>query len=87
MAFLDFMKERNASQQQSVAQTKQQESPAQRSVASLPDNVKAEAVEAARPAAELMNQATTPRTDNAQPSQQNTPNNAPARGRSLGMER
>lgn len=84
MAFLDFTKERSASQQQSVAQT--QESPAQRSVASLPDNVKAEAVEAARPAAELMKQATTPRTE-SQPSMQNTPDNTQARERSLSMER
>lgn len=52
-----------------------------------PDNVKAEAVEAARPAAELMNQATTPRTGDAQPSMQNTPDNTQTRGRSLSMER
>ena len=88
MAFLDFMKNRNAAPQQpdSQSQTQQQE-PAQRSVASLPDNVKAEAVEAARPAAELMNRATTPRTGESQPSMQNTPQNAPGQGRSLGMER
>jgi hypothetical protein len=87
MALLDFMKERNAPQQHAAAPSQQAESPTQRSVASLPDSVKAEAVEAARPAAELMNKATTPRTDNAQPSVQNTPDNSPARGRSLGMER
>jgi len=93
MALLDFIKDRNASQQQSAsqqpsaAQTQQQDSPAQRSVASLPDHVKAEAVEAARPAAELMNQATTPRTGDAQPSMQNTPDNKPSRGRGLSMER
>lgn len=87
MAFLDFMKERNASQQPSVAQSQQPEAPAQRSVESLPGNVKAEAVEAARPAAEIMDKATTPRTGEAQPSIQNTPDNSPARGRSLGMER
>ena len=88
MAFLDFMKNRNAAPQQpdSQSQTQQQE-PAQRSVASLPDNVKAEAVEAARPAAELMNRATTPRTGESQPSMQNTPQNTPGQGRSLGMER
>ncbi len=88
MALLDFVKERNASQQPSVnqSQQQQQDSPAQRSVQSLPDNVKAEAVEAARPAAELMNKATTPRTE-SQPSVQNTPDNTQARGRSLSMER
>jgi hypothetical protein len=85
MAFLDFIKDRNAGPQQSVAQTQQQESPAQRSVASLPDNVKAEAVEAARPAAELMDKASTPRTSQSQPQVQDTPN--ASRGRSLGMER
>jgi hypothetical protein len=86
MALLDFMKERNAPQQPAASQSQQQESPAQRSVQSLPDNVKAEAVEAARPAAELMSKATTPRTE-SQPSRQNTPDNTPARGRSLSMER
>jgi hypothetical protein len=85
MAFLDFMKERNAEPQQPAAQTQQQQEPAQRSVASLPDNVKAEAVEAARPAAELMNKATTPRTSQSQPQVQDTP--SPERGRGLGMER
>lgn len=85
MALLDFMKDRNASQQQSVAQNQQQEAPSQRSVESLPGNVKAEAVEAARPAAELMDKATTPRTGESQPSMQNTP--SPSRGRGLSMER
>ena len=89
MAFLDFISNRNAGQQQSAAQTQQQQEPAQRQVASLPDNVKAEAVEAGRPAADLMNRATTPRSgeSQAQPSVQNTPQNSPAQGRSLGMER
>ena len=89
MAFLDFMKNRDAAPQQPASQTQpqQQQEPAQRSVASLPDNVKAEAVEAARPAAELMNRATTPRTGESQPSMQNTPQNTPGQGRSLGMER
>jgi hypothetical protein len=86
MALLDFIKDRNATPQQSVAQTQQPEQ-GQRSVESLPANVKAEAVEAARPAAEIMDRATTPRDSQAQPSMQNTPNNAPAQGRSLGMER
>jgi len=91
MAFLDFIKNRGAapeqSQQPSVAQTQQQEAPAGRSVESLPGNAKAEAVEAARPAAELMDKATTPRTGESQPAMQNTPDNSPARGRSLSMER
>jgi hypothetical protein len=82
MALLDFIKNRNAPQQQPAPQAPQPE-PAQRSVESLPDHVKAQAVEAARPAAELMERATTPRS---------TPPQAPApdgraRGRSLGMER
>jgi hypothetical protein len=83
MALLDFMKDRNAGQQQSVAASQQQESPAQRSVESLPANVKAQAVEAARPAAELMDKATTPRESPSQPQVQDTP----SRGRGLGMER
>lgn len=92
MALLDFIKDRNASQQQAASQQpsaaqSQQESPAQRSVASLPDNVKAQAVEAARPAAELMDKATTPRTGESQPTMQNTPDNTQTRGRSLSMER
>lgn len=87
MALLDFMNRQNASQQQSAPQSQQQESPAQRSVQSLPDNVKAEAVEAARPAAQLMDKATTPRTGESQPSVQNTPDNTQTRGRSLSMER
>lgn len=89
MALLDFINNRNAGQQQSAAQTQQQQEAPQRSVQSLPDNVKAQAVEAARPAADLMSKATTPRTgeSQSQPSMQNTPQNSPAQGRSLGMER
>lgn len=91
MAFLDFLKNRDAAAQQPASQnqTQQQQEAPQRSVQSLPDNVKAEAVEAARPAADIMNRATTPRTgeSQAQPSMQNTPQNSPERGRSLGMER
>ena len=83
MALLDFIKDRNAGQQQSVAASQQQESPAQRSVESLPDNVKAQAVEAARPAADLMDKATTPRSGQPTPTVQDTP----SRGRGLGMER
>jgi hypothetical protein len=89
MAFLDFIRNRDAAPQQSAAQTQQQQEAPQRSVQSLPDNVKAEAVEAARPAADIMNRATTPRTGESQtqPSVQNTPDNSQGRGRSLGMER
>ena len=85
MALLDFVKDHNAGPQPSVAQNQQPEAPAQRSVESLPANVKAEAVEAARPAAELMEKASTPRTSQSQPQVQDTPN--PSRGRGLGMER
>ena len=87
MAFLDFIKNRNdAAPQQPAAQSQpKSEAPAQRSVESLPSNVKSQAVEAARPAAELMDKATASRTAPAQPSQQDTP--SPARGRSLSMER
>ena len=62
MAILDFIKNRNASQQQPVAQTTQPQPAPQPTVESLPAHVKAQAVEAARPAAELMEKATTPRT-------------------------
>jgi hypothetical protein len=83
MAFLDFINHRNTPQQPSVAQTPQPEVPVSRSVESLPANVKAQSVEAARPAAELMNQATMAKDVNSQPS----PPHTPARGRSLGRER
>ena len=82
MAFLDFINNRNTSQRPSVAQTPQPET-ASRSVESLPAHVKAQAVEAARPAAELMNQATTPNNAPAQPQVPQEMN----RGRSRGMER
>jgi hypothetical protein len=80
VAFLDFIKNHNAPQQQSVAQSPQ---PAAPSVESLQANVKAQAVDAARPVAELLERATTPRTAPVEP----TPSNSPARGRSLGMVR
>jgi hypothetical protein len=83
MAFLDFIKNRTTPQQPSVAQAPQREVPISRSVESLPSNVKAQAVEAARPAAELMDKATMSKDVNSQPS----PPHTPARGRSLGMER
>lgn len=88
MALLDFLKNRNASQQQApVAQTPQQSAPRPepiRPVENLPADVKANAVEAARPAAQLMDKATKPSSAPVQP--QATPN-AIARGRSLSMER
>jgi hypothetical protein len=80
MAFLDFIRDRNAAPQTSVVPTPQAPAP---SVQSLPDNVKAQTVETARPAAELMEEATTPRR--AAPPPQ-TPNDH-GRGRSLGTER
>lgn len=88
MSFLDFIKNRNAPQQQSpVAQTPQQSTPQPQpapTVESLSAQVKAQAVEAARPAAEIMDRATKPSSAPVQP--QATPN-ALARGRSLGVER
>jgi hypothetical protein len=86
MAFLDFIRNHNAVLQQSVAQTPQPQEPAQRAVESLPDYVKAQAVEAARPAAELMEKATQHRSSASAPSQL-PPSNVPARGRALGWER
>ena len=82
MAFLDFIKNRNAPAQPPVAQSPQPEP--SRSVESLPEKVKAQAVEKSRPAAELMEKATTPRNDQAAP--EPTPNTQ-GRGRSLSMER
>lgn len=70
MAYLDWIKNH-----QSAA-------PAQ-SVQNLPDNVKAQAVEAARPAAQTMDKGAQAKDAPVQP--QSTP--PPSRGRSLGMER
>ena len=83
MAFLDFINNRNTPQSPTAAQTPQPEVPVSRSVESLPANVKAQAVEAARPAAELMDKATMAKEVNSQPS----PPHSPGRGRSLGRER
>jgi hypothetical protein len=83
MALLDFIKNRNASPQPPVAQTPQPQTPPAPSVESLPANVKAQAVEAARPAATLMDKATTPSPTPPRPPAPTQP----ARGRSLGMER
>ena len=68
MAYLDWIKEHQA--------------PA-RSVESLPDNVKAQAVEAARPAAQTMDKGSQPKDAPVQP--QSTP--PPSRGRAPGVER
>jgi len=53
------------------------------SVQNLPENVKAQAVEAAKPIAEMAGNGAVPQDAPVQP--QSTP--SPARGRSLGLER
>lgn len=83
MAFLDFITNRNASPQQSVAPKPQPEASAARSIESLPETVKAAAVEAARPTAEMAGKGAVPQDAPVQP--QATP--TPGRGRALGMER
>jgi hypothetical protein len=81
MPFLDWISNRNAAPQQAVAQSPQPQPAPQPSVESLPDHAKAQAVEAARPVARLMEETTTPKPTPPTPS-------APrARSRSLGMER
>jgi hypothetical protein len=86
MALLDFIRNRNASPQQPVAQTSQPQAAPSPTVESLPAHVKAQAVEAARPAAELMEKATQHRNSANAPAQAPA-SNSPARGRGLGMER
>lgn len=83
MAFLDFIANRNAAPQQPVTPMPQPQTLPVPPVASLPDPVKAQAVEAARPAAVLIEKATTPRTAPAQPQV----GGGPGRSRALGMER
>jgi hypothetical protein len=86
MAFLDFIKNRNAAPQPPVAPAQQPQIQTTPSVESLSEKVKAQAVEAARPAAQLMDKASKPSSAPVQP--QATPNaNAVARGRSLSVER
>ena len=75
MALLDFVRNRGAAAQQSVAPAPQPQTPPTPTVASLPDHVKAQAVEAARPAAELMDKATQHQNASSAPSQA-TPSNA-----------
>lgn len=84
MAFLDFIKNRNAGPQQSVAPAPQPEIQTSRSVESLPANVKAQAVETAKPAAETMGRGSQAQEPPAAPS---APSAVPTRGRSLGWER
>jgi hypothetical protein len=69
MAFLDFITNRNT--------------PPSPSIERLPADVKAAAVEAARPIAEIAGKGAVPQDAPVQP--QATP--APGRGRSLGLER
>ena len=84
MAFLDFIKNRNAAPQPSVAPAPQPQVEVSKSIESLPEHVKSQAVDAARPAAQSMDSGTKPSNAPVQP--QATPN-AISRGRSLGMER
>jgi hypothetical protein len=65
MAFLDFLKERNNTQQPTVAAKAQGQSQTTPLVQDLPAHVKAQAIEAAHPAAKLMDRATQHRTQNA----------------------
>jgi hypothetical protein len=83
MAFLDFIINRNAAPTERPTHIDRPEIQVPKAVENLPDHVKAQAVEAARPAAQLMDQATTPKTISAQPEVPHTRE----RGRSLGMER
>lgn len=80
MALLDFIKNRNAPQQQPVAQSPQLAAPAP-SVESLSPAVKAQAVEAARPVVASAGEGALPKNAPVQPQA------TPARGRSLGWER
>ena len=83
MAFLDFIRNRDAAPQQAVAPAPQPQTPPVPSVQNLSAEVKAQAVEAARPAAQVMEKATTAAPTSSTP----TVPNAPSRGRGLGMER
>lgn len=62
MAFLDFLKSKNTNEQTLVAPKAQEQSQPTKRVEDLPAHVKAQAVEAAHPAAKLMDQATRHRT-------------------------
>ena len=58
MAFLDFLKSKNTNEQTPVAPKSQEQSQAAKRVEDLPAHVKAQAIEAAHPAAQLMDRAT-----------------------------
>jgi hypothetical protein len=58
MAFLDFLKNRNSEQPTAVNAKAQEQSQPNKRVEDLPAHVKAQAVEAAHPAAKLMDSAT-----------------------------
>ena len=62
MAFLDFLKNRNTNEQTFVAPKAQGQSEPVKRIEDLPAHVKAQAVEAAHPAAQLMERATQHRT-------------------------
>ena len=81
--FLDFIKNRNAPAQAPAAQTPQPTAEVSRSVESLPANVKSQAVEAAKPVADIAGSGAVPKDVPVQPQSAATP----ARGRSLGWER
>ena len=83
MAFLDSIKNRNTAPKQPVAPAPQPEVQVSRSIESLPADVKAQALEAAKPAAEIMGKGTKPQDAPVNP----TPSATPHRGRSLSMER
>jgi len=63
MALLDWIKNGQAPQEPSVGQNRQPEKPAPPPVEKLPAHVKAQAVEAAHPAAKLMERATQHRAE------------------------
>ena len=63
MGFLDFGQNSRASQQESVGENTPRRKSETPNVDKLPDNVKAQAVEAAHPAAQLMDKATQHRID------------------------
>jgi hypothetical protein len=62
MAFLDFLKKQNTNEQAPVAAKAQEQSQPAKRVEDLPAHVKAQAVEAAHPAAKLMERATSHRS-------------------------
>ena len=63
MAFLDFIKNRQSAQQQSAPQTAQEQSAPTPKVEGLSSEARSQAVEAARPTADLMQKATQHRSE------------------------